>query len=116
MDRLLRRPALPVDRDAGHALRQAGRQPGVPGDVEGLRADLRDAAHDHVVYRGGIDADAIHQGPQGMCPEVDRMDPGQGAVPLADRGAYRTGYERFSHHGPPIKTITPSPYLVSCKV
>src|SRR5580704_19609152 len=99
MHRLLRGPALPVDGDAGHALRQAGRQPGVPGDVEGLRADLGDAAHDHVVDRGGVHPGAVHQRPQGVRPEVDRVDPGQGPVPPADRGANRPGYERFRHHG-----------------
>jgi len=31
-------------------------------------------------------------------PEVDRVDPGQAAVPLADRGAHRTDYERLRHH------------------
>ena len=107
MDRLLGRPALPVDGDAGHALRQAGRQPGVPGDVEGLRADLRNAPHDHVVDRGGVDPGPVHQPAQGMGTEVDRVDPGQGSVPLADRGAHRTGYERFRHHG--LRPRAPGP-------
>src|SRR5262249_44010770 len=38
---LLRRAALPVDSHSGHVLRESGRQPGVPGDVDGLWANLR---------------------------------------------------------------------------
>jgi hypothetical protein len=97
MDRLLGRPALPVDGDAGHALGQSGRQPGIPGDVEGLRADLRDAPHDHVIDCGRIDSGAVDQRAQGVRPEIDRVDSGQGSVPPADRGAHRADDERFRH-------------------
>ena len=38
VDGLLGRAALAVDGDARHALRQPGRQPGIPRDVDGLRA------------------------------------------------------------------------------
>jgi hypothetical protein len=93
------RSALPVDGDAGHRFGQPSREPGVPGDIEALRADLRDAAHDHVVYRARVNPGPVDQGSQGVGGQVDGVDPGQAAVPLADGGAYRADYERIRHHG-----------------
>ena len=49
--RLLRRPALRVDRGRGHRQRQAGRQPRRAPDVEALLADLAHAAGDHLADR-----------------------------------------------------------------
>ena len=51
VERLLGRAALAVDGRGRHRLREAGGQHGVAADVDGLGADLHDAAHDHVVDR-----------------------------------------------------------------
>jgi hypothetical protein len=61
VQRLLRRAAGPGDGHAGHALGQAGREPGGARDVAGLRPDLADAAHDHVLDGGGVDPGAGDQ-------------------------------------------------------
>jgi hypothetical protein len=49
VDRLLAGTALPVDGHPRYRLRPAGREHGIAGDVEGLLADLADAAPDDVV-------------------------------------------------------------------
>ena len=53
---LLRRAALAVDGRAGHLVGEAGGEPAGARDVAGLGADGVDAAEDHVVDGGGIDA------------------------------------------------------------
>ena len=89
MHGLLRRPALAVDGHAGHGLRQPSRQPRVPGDVDGLRADLGNAAHDDVFDRGRIDARPSDQLAQHVCREVYRVDRRKATVPLADGASDR---------------------------
>jgi hypothetical protein len=44
-----------------------------------------------------IDSGAVDQRAQGVRPEIDRVDSGQGSVPPADRGAHRADDERFRH-------------------
>ena len=58
---LLGRAALAVDGGGGHRERQAGGQPGGAGDVEGLLADLADAAADDLADLGRVDAGALDQ-------------------------------------------------------
>src|SRR4051794_756451 len=55
-DGLLAAPALPVDGGARDALREAGSQERVAGDVECLIAHLGDGARDDVVDVSGVDA------------------------------------------------------------
>ena len=57
----------------GHALGQAGREPGGARDVERLGADLVDAAEDHVVDGGGVDAGALDERRQDVGAEIGRM-------------------------------------------
>ena len=73
MQRLLRGAALPVDRGAGHALRQFRGHDGVAGDVVGLLAGLHHAAHDHVLDLRGIGARALDQRIQHDGGEIGRM-------------------------------------------
>ena len=53
---LLRRAALKVDRRRRGLDREALLQPGVAADVQALRAELRDAAGDHVLDLPGLDS------------------------------------------------------------
>src|SRR5215207_7161771 len=64
LHRLLRRPALPVDRGRRHLLGQPRGQPGVAGHVHRLLPDLGHAAHDHVVDQPRVDPGPLDQGPQ----------------------------------------------------
>ena len=59
VDRLLGGAALAVDRRAGRLDRQALLQPRVARDVEALLAELLDAAGDHVLDLGRLDARAL---------------------------------------------------------
>ena len=75
--RLLRGPALAVDRRGGHRLGPAGGEDGVAADVERLLGHLHDAAHDHVVDQGRVQLVALGQGLQGLGGQVD-------GVPVAE--------------------------------
>ena len=63
VQRLLARPALPVERGAGHRLGPAGGEHRVAADVPRLLADLRDAAPDHVVDVSRVEAATARPGP-----------------------------------------------------
>ena len=96
VDRLLRRAALAVDGDAGHALGQPRRQPRRTRDVEGLRADLADAAHDHVVDRLGVDPGTLRS--SSARARRGRPDAPPPAHPSpADRGTDRPDDVRLGH-------------------
>ena len=75
---LLRRAALRVDRGGGHRQGQAGGQPRGAGDVEGLLADLADAA-----------ADDLADLRPGRCPSARRRPSGR--RPAGRRGGWWTG-------------------------
>ena len=77
---LLRRAALAVDGGAGHLVGQAGGEPAGAGDVAGLRADRVDAAEDHVLDRGRIDAGALDQRLERVRAEVGRVHLAQAAA------------------------------------
>ena len=83
---LLRAPALAVDARGRHGLGQAGRHPGVAGDVAPLLADLGHVPADHVVDPLGIDPGARQQALQRVAEEVGRVPAGQRTVSLADGG------------------------------
>ena len=61
--RLLRRAALAVDGGGRDRDRQAGGEPRGAGDVEGLHADLADAAADDLADLGRVDARAVDELP-----------------------------------------------------
>src|SRR5581483_4514318 len=94
---LLRGPALPVDRGRGNGLRQAGREPGVPADVQRLVADLRHAPGDVVMDRGGVDPGTLDQPRQTRCEQLHRVELGVGAASAANGGANRLEDHGFAH-------------------
>jgi hypothetical protein len=64
---------LSVEGHAGYRLGPSGAKDGVASHVIGLLTDLRNAAHDDVVNRLGIDAVAFDDRGQRLCGEVDRV-------------------------------------------
>ena len=118
MDRLLRGAALPVDRRPGYVLGEAGGEPRVASDVEGLLADLRDAAGDVVFDQARIDPGTADDLLQDLSQEIDRMEVLERAVPLADRrpnGLDDDGFPDLGHRwrsfrfGPPAARGLPRP-------
>lgn len=97
VDRLLAGAAGPVDRDRRDVFGPAGGEHGEPADVAGLVADLGDTAPDHVVDRAGVDAGALDERLQHLGRQIRRVDRGEGAVALADRGAYGVDDDGVSH-------------------
>ena len=97
VQRLLGRPALPVDRRAGHRVGEPGRERGVAADVERLVADLHDAAHDHVVDERRIEIVAFDERAQRVRGQVDRMPAREHAVAPAERRPDRVDDHRVSH-------------------
>jgi len=84
---LLRRPALPVDGHAGHALGPAGGKHGRTPDVEGLLPGLGHAAPDDVVDDYRVEARPPDDRPQHMGGEIG----GGGAPHRAPRAAAWAG-------------------------
>ncbi len=62
---------------------QPGGEPGGAGDVEGLLADLADAAADDLADLGRVDAGAIDQRLLGDAEQLARVHGGQAAAPAA---------------------------------
>ena len=91
------RAALAVDRAGSHGLGPAGDEQGDAADVERLLADLRHAAHLHVLHLARVDVDPLHETVQRSRREIVRADVGQRPVPLADRGANRLDDEGVAH-------------------
>ena len=85
-DRLLARPALTVDGGTGDGLGKAGGQPCRASDVTGLRANVVDAAEDHVVDGHRVQVVALHHFADDVGAEVGRVHLGQAASPLAGGG------------------------------
>ena len=65
--------------------------------MEGLLADLADAAGDDVVDRRRVDAGALDQRVEHRGAEVDRMHVLERAVAAAAGGAHRVDDIGFSH-------------------
>ena len=82
--RLLRRPALTIDRGADHRVGEPGGERGVPADVDGLVADLHDATHDDVVDDRRVEVVASDQRLQRVRGEVDGMPVLELPVPAAE--------------------------------
>jgi hypothetical protein len=97
MDRLLRRPAHPVDRHPRNGQRQPGREPTGPRDVERQRPDRIDRAEHHVVVVLGRDSVALDDMPQHVPTEVAGMHMRQPAPATAGRRANSIDDESFGH-------------------
>ena len=97
--RLQRRAALPVDRRRAHRLRPARDENRAAPDVQRLLADLRHAAHLHVLDLSGIDVHAADQAVQHLRRQLVGSD-----ARTANRSAARSASERHrrgtrrSHH------------------
>ncbi len=74
VDRLLRRPALAVDRRRRRLDRESGLKPRVPADVRRLLAVLLNAAGDDVLHLAGIDACAPQHLDEDDAEQLVRMD------------------------------------------
>ncbi len=99
VDRLLGRPALPIDRGAGHGLWEAGGQGRVAGDVHGLLAHGHGAPHDDVLHQARIQVVAPEEGGQGLGGQVGGVPPGEAPTPAADRGAHGVDDHGGGHEG-----------------
>ncbi len=75
--------AEPVDLHARHRLVVARLQHCGARDIGALLAHRIDAAHDHVVKPGGVEAVAVADGPQGLRRKLERRHFMQRAVLLA---------------------------------
>ena len=80
MQRLLRGPALAVDRHRGHAVGKRGRQHDVAPQRKGLLADLADAADDDIVDRRRIDPGFRDDRVENARAEIGGMDSGEPPV------------------------------------
>ena len=85
--RLQRGAALPVDGGCTDGLGPARDEDGAPPDVQRLLADLRDAAHLHVLDLARIEVDAADESVQNLCGELVGANLGKRSVPPPDRGA-----------------------------
>jgi hypothetical protein len=94
---LLRGAALRVDGHAAGLMWQAGVQPGGAGDVVRLFARLRDAAAEHLLDQGGVDAGAVDHGLLGDAEQCGGVPVGQHPLPPADRRACGGHDHRVSH-------------------
>ncbi len=61
----------------GYLFGKPGGEPGVAGDVAGLRADGVQAAHDRVLDGAGVDVDPVEDAAERQRAQVDGMDLGQ---------------------------------------
>ncbi len=84
---LLRRAALGVDGGVGDRLGEAGAEPGRAADVEGLLADLADAAGDDLADGRRVDARPLDGGLLGGGQQVGRVDGGEPAATATNGGA-----------------------------
>src|SRR5262249_22086920 len=99
-ERLLRGPALRVDGRARHAAVQPGREPGGTGHVARLRADLVDAAADHLADERRVDTGPGDQGGQHVAEQVRRQVAGEAALALGDRRTYGLRDDDLGHDPP----------------
>ena len=98
--RLLRRPALPIDRRAGHRLGQPCAHPRVADHVGRLLPHLGDATADHVVDALGVDSGPRHEVVEHQPEQIGRMPARQPALALADRRADGVDDDRFTWRHP----------------
>ena len=97
LDRLLRRAALPVDRDRGNAVRQFRSQHRVATNVAALFAALHDAAGDHILDRAGVKIIAVGNRVQRRRSKIYRMHARQPTAATASSGPDRINNIGFCH-------------------
>ena len=91
---LLRRAALAVDRGRRHLERETGGEPGVARHVRALLAGLGHAAADDLLDLAGVDPRPLHDRDLRRGQQLGRVQAGERAAALADRGPHR-----FDDHG-----------------
>ena len=96
--RLHRGAALAVDGRPTDRLGPAGDHRRHPADVPALLADLRHAAHLHVLDLGRIEVVAGDEAVQHLSRELVAARPRKGAVPPPDRAANGVDDQRFRGH------------------
>ena len=96
-DRREAAPAQPVHRLSRDGDGKAGGEHGAARDVEGLLADLGDAAEHHVLDLPGGHARALERRVQDVRCEVDGVDSGQAPLPLAAGSPDRIDDECLCH-------------------
>ena len=120
LDRLLRRTALAIDGDRGHAFAQmlAGEYCIAP-DLHRLLAALTDTAHDDVVDRLGFQPAAFHHRIERCRGEIDRVYSGKAATAAAAGSADGFDDIGFGHRHPHYRflnrTVCVSPPYVNVK-
>ena len=97
VDGLLTGAALAVDGGGGCLDREARRQPGVAGDVDGLLAGLHHVPEDDVFDQPGLDAGAVDQLLQHHGSQDDRVEVFELAVALAHGGTNGFDDDHFAH-------------------
>ena len=94
---LLPAAALAVHGRGADVLGQSRDQPADPGDVVGLRGELRDAAADDLLDLAGVDARLLHESLLRRAEQLGGMQAGQPSVPLADGAAGGFNDDRVTH-------------------
>ena len=94
---LHRGAALAVDSRPAHRLRPACDERRHPADVPPLLADLRDAAHLHILDLGRVEVVPRNEAVQHLAGELVGANLGERPVSLADRGANRVDDQRARH-------------------
>jgi hypothetical protein len=97
IDRLERRGAVAVDRDAGHFLREASEQHRHARDIAVVLARLIAAAGVDVIERGRGDTGSRHQGLIDIGQEIVRAHRGQRAAEFSYGAAYPVDNDDFLH-------------------
>ncbi len=103
MECLLGRATLAIHGGSGDALREAGAQDRVAGDVCALFPGLADAAHDHVVHEGRIGLGASDNVIEDLAGEIRGVPILEATVATASSGAACRNDICFSHEGSPLK-------------
>src|SRR5690606_36101692 len=100
---LLRRAALPVDRDRRNGIRELRGENHIATKGEGLFTRLNHAADYDVIDRRRVDTGSINQRVEYRRAEVGRVNPNQGALSSSStRGAKRFDDIGFGHTYTPV--------------
>ena len=94
---LLPAAALAVHGGGADVFGQARNEPSDPGDVVGLRGELRHAAAYYLLDLTGVDACLLHERLLRRAEKLGRMQARQPSIPLADRAAGGFNDDRVTH-------------------